>query len=157
MKNEKIINLFIVEDDIIYATALKQFLQTNLKNFNYNISIQEFKTGESCIGWLDCYNSIKPDIIILDYFLNSRLTHAMNGVDALSQIKIYFPEVKIILHSGQQKMEVAVQALKAGAFDYVVKNEFGFMNVLNAIVQSTKKIKSEFKINNVINSRSIAF
>lgn len=133
MKNEKIINLFIIEDNALYATALKQFLQTNLENFTYAVSITEFKTSESCTEALNKNKHIKPDIIILDYFLNNQSTEAMNGLNAMFHLKIFHPEVEVIFLSSQDKMEVAVESLRTGAFDYIVKDEFAFQNVLSSV------------------------
>ena len=48
---------------------------------------------------------------------------SVSGTDALRAIKRFNPDTYVVLVSGQSKMQVAVDALKLGAFDYVVKDE----------------------------------
>ena len=154
MKNEKIINLHIIEDNALYAAALKQFLESNLENFNYAVSITLFKTSEGCIEALN-RSKIKPDIIILDYFLNSQFNDAMNGLNALFHLKVFNSEVEVIFLSGQDKMEITVESLRTGAFDYIVKDEFAFQNVLSSVQECLHEIKLRNK-NHILAERKSA-
>ena len=60
----------------------------------------------------------EPDIIFLDQMMNS-----VSGTDALRAIKRFNPDTYVVLVSGQSRIQVAVDSLKLGAFDYVIKNE----------------------------------
>lgn len=127
------IKLFIIEDNLLYSAALKQYLLIGFEKSDYNVEIMTFKNSESCLEWLNCYNSTRPDIIIMDYFLNSQHNYSMNGVDALFNLKIFKLEIEVIFLSGQPKIEIAVEALRMGAFDYIVKNELAFQKVMDSV------------------------
>ncbi len=103
------INVFIVEDDPIYLRLVKYVFELNP---DYNIKI--FTTGQECIDNLH----LKPSIISLDFNLPD-----MKGDLVLEQIKNYNKDIGVIILSGQKDIEVAVQLMKNGAYDYIVKNE----------------------------------
>lgn len=60
----------------------------------------------------------KPDIIFLDYNLGD-----IKGLELLKQIKKFDPNIYVVIVSGQSDMDVTVELLKNGAFDYIVKDE----------------------------------
>ena len=47
----------------------------------------------------------------------------LNGLEVLRKIKRFNPNIYMVLLSGQDDMEVAVNALKYGAFDYIIKGK----------------------------------
>jgi DNA-binding NarL/FixJ family response regulator len=154
MENGKIINLFIVEDNVVYATALRQFLLTNFEKYEYRVLVQAFKNAENALEYLSCENSMAPHIIILDYLLNSQYSDAMNGLNALFQLKHFNHEGEIIYLSGQKKMEVTVQLLRVGAFDYIIKDENAFNKVLQSVLECIRKMEMEGKLNPGFKSKS---
>jgi PAS domain S-box-containing protein len=58
----------------------------------------------------------KPDLIISDYMMP-----AFNGLQALKEVKKFNPEIPFILYTGSINEETAVECIKAGADDYVIK------------------------------------
>lgn len=150
------IKLFIIEDNTLYAEALKHFLHTNLERFNYYVSVQIFNTSESCIEALNTNHQSRPDILVLDYFLNSQFKEAMNGLNALFYLKMFNPDVEVIFLSGQNKMEVTVEIVRTGAFDYIVKDEFAFQNVLNSVLKCLKEKRLANRINHVTNRKRVS-
>jgi DNA-binding NtrC family response regulator len=83
-----------------------------------------FSTGEECIAAA----KVRPaEIIFLDYNLNSQVNDAMDGIEALQELKSISPQTEIVMISGQDKIEVAVNTIKYGAFDYIVKGEGAFV------------------------------
>ena len=97
---------------------LKDFFSGKYPSAN----ITTFSTGEEAISGI----SIEPDIIILDYHLDSVNATAMNGLQVLKKLKERFPNVPVVFLSGQEKAEIAANTMKYGAWDYVVKNESAF-------------------------------
>jgi DNA-binding NarL/FixJ family response regulator len=78
MNKKNKIMLFLVDDDALYLRALEiDFIQ------HADFEIKTFATGELCIENL---NSL-PDVIILDYQLDSILKSAMNGIETLDKNK----------------------------------------------------------------------
>lgn len=124
MADEKKILIFLVDDDALYLKSLEIEFTQNTKSY-----IKTFATGELCIENL----SQNPDIIILDYHLDSVDKTAINGLETLNQIKIAYPQIPVIMLSSQDKIEVAVNCMKQQAFDYIVKTETAFIRLQKAI------------------------
>lgn len=101
--------IFIVEDNKAYIKIVEHHLKSN----GYT-SLHTFVSGEECLQNL----YLKPDIIIQDYKLQG-----INGIFVLSKYKKKLPYCEFIFLSGQDDVPTAVNAIKAGAFDYIVKNE----------------------------------
>lgn len=123
--------IFLVDDEPIQNEMLKDYLA---ERFNYDI--RTFESGESAIREL----SAGPQIAVLDFHLNSHLPDAQNGVEVLKKIKELRPETQVIMLSGQDKLEVAIDSMKYGAYDYVIKGETAFSrmeNILNNINELT--------------------
>lgn len=118
--------IFLVEDNGIYLKTLEKYLKDNLK---FNVHIHTFLSGEECLKNMN----LKPKIIILDYFLNSRSQDAANGLDILKQIDKMYPETAVVMLSSQDNMKVATDTMKYGAYDYISKNENAFLRVHNVI------------------------
>jgi len=126
INNRKTFHVFLVDDDSMFLRSMEHHLQHKLK---HTIKITSFPNGEECINNLHQ----KPDVVVLDYILNGQYPTAMNGVSVLRKIKQLAPDVLVIMVSGQDKLQVAIDTMKYGAFDYVIKNENVFLKVQNAI------------------------
>lgn len=136
MKNEKPIRIFLVDDDAVFLKLMGiEFLQYP------TVSVETFATGELCLQNLEH----KPDVIILDYYLNGVDKDAMNGIEILDKIKLIDPNVPVIMLSIQDKIEIAINCMHHKAFDYVVKNETSFHRVKKIIndILSYKKIETQ--------------
>jgi two-component system, OmpR family, response regulator len=124
MTSEKKILLFLVDDDPLFLKALEiEFAQ------NTGSVIKTFATGELCLKSI----SRNPDIIILDYHLNSVDKNAINGLATLDRIKAVNHQIPVIMLSSQDKIEVAVNCMKHQAYDYIVKSETAFIRLQKAI------------------------
>jgi DNA-binding NtrC family response regulator len=124
MRNEKKILLFLVDDDELFLKSLElEFTQST------DSEIKTFVTGELCLENI----SQDPDVIILDYLLNSVDKNAINGLETLDRIKTINPRIPVIMLSSQDKIEVAVNCMKHQAFDYIVKSETAFLRLQKAI------------------------
>jgi two-component system OmpR family response regulator len=125
MSNKEMISVCLVDDDIMFLKSLEHHLLHKLKSF---VQIKSFPSGEDFIKSL----GEKPDIVVLDYVLNGTDAH-LNGIDVLRKIKERSPETEVIMLSGQDQLEVAIETIKHGAYDYVVKNENAFLKTQNLI------------------------
>lgn len=122
--------LFVVDDDYMYCKAIENYF-----NGNSNYRIFSFNTGEKCMEHLPVFS---PEIIILDYRLNDVNPSAMNGLQVLQEIKKINAEIKIVMLSASESIEVATNSIKYGAYDYIVKNQSAFIrleNILEIIVK----------------------
>ena len=120
MTTEKKIKLFLVDDDAIYLKLLEiDFLQHG------DFSIETFATGELCVANL--LNA--PDVIVLDYYLNTVSKDAADGMQILQQLKKLYPDIHVIMLSSQEKYGIAMQTIQKGAEHYVVKDENSFETI----------------------------
>ncbi|MBN1767033.1 MAG: response regulator [Prolixibacteraceae bacterium] len=136
-KNNKI-KIFLVDDDTLFLKMLEiEFLE------NGDFDIETYVTGELCVANL----SNKPDIIILDYFLDGIDKTAKNGIAILDKILEVDSNIPVIMLSCQDKIEVAVECMHHKAVDYVVKSETAFMRLKKIITDLMKYRKLEKTLN----------
>jgi DNA-binding NtrC family response regulator len=117
--------LLLIDDDKHHNEMLASYLKQK-----YRLSIHSFSTGEEAMAKMD---ELNPSFIILDYYLDKENREAKNGLEILKMIKEKYPDMYVIMLSGQDKIEVAVDIMKYGAYDYVIKNPSGFMRVENVL------------------------
>jgi len=145
MKNEKLvvskaepIKLFLVDDDAVFLKSLEiEFLQ------HADFVIETYATGELCMKNL----SHTPDVIILDYQLDGIDKNAMNGMETLDKIKVFNPDIPVIMLSSQDKIDVAINCMHHRAFDYVVKSETAFVRLQKIITTIFRYKKMEKELN----------
>jgi two-component system OmpR family response regulator len=138
MKDKEKIRIFLVDDDALFLRSLEiEFLQ------RADFTIETYNTGELCVKSL----SHLPDVIILDYHLNSIDKNAMNGIQTLDKITAYNPDISVVMLSSQDKIEVAVNCMHHRAFDYVVKSETAFTRLQNIITTIFHYKKMEKTLN----------
>jgi len=77
---------------------------------------QKVSTAHSGRECLDRLTQEDIDIVILDI-----LMPGMNGIDTLKEIKKRFPIVEVIMLTGHGTIQTAVEGMKKGAFDYLLK------------------------------------
>jgi DNA-binding NtrC family response regulator len=112
--------IYIVDDVQMQRELLADHLKANMPAYE----IHCFSTGEECIAAA----KVRPaEIIFLDYNLKSQVKYAMDVIEALQELKTIAPQTEVVMISGQDKIEVAVNTIKHGAFDYIVKGEGAFV------------------------------
>ncbi len=134
--------IYIVEDDPPVNSMINMFLEK--QGFT---CVEGFNSSEEMLSAL---SRKKPDIIIQDYDLPG-----MNGLDTIRKVKSQHPTIEFIFLSGQHSIEIAIEAIKNGAFDYIVKDSFAKENVTTKInnllkIQSLQKDKLRFKTSLII-------
>lgn len=118
--------IFLVDDDPFFGEMLKYHLELNP---DYEIFL--YKTAKECLSEL--YRN--PDIICIDFGLPD-----IQGDELFKQIKNIYPNLPIIVISGQENISVAIDFLKQGAKDYIVKNEHTKELLWNALIRVRENI-----------------
>lgn len=128
---EKAFKIFVVEDDEWYNRLLVHNL-----SLIPDYDIRSFKTGKDCLSNL----TYEPDVITLDYRLPD-----MKGLEVLTQIKEKNEDIQVVLISEQDDIEVVVELLKHGAYDYIVKSHDIKERLLNTVnnIRKGSKLKKE--------------
>ncbi len=128
--------IFIVEDDRTYGEMLKYYL-----SLNEDYEIFRYSSAKECMANL----KLNPDLVTLDYSLPDS-----KGSELLQKLLQYNSNLPVILISGQRDISTAIELLKAGVSDYLVKDDNTKDLLLNAVrrireVQSLKKEVKELK------------
>ncbi len=131
MTKKNTIKIFIVEDDEWYS----EFLIYHL-TLNPDYEVKKFRTAKDFLGAL----AENPNIVTLDYTLPD-----MTGSDVLKRIKDYNNDIQVLIISGQEDVSTAVELLKQGAYDYIVKNEDARNRILSVVnnIRQNLELKEE--------------
>ncbi|MBC8047122.1 MAG: response regulator [Fimbriimonadaceae bacterium] len=124
MNSRKAKIIFIVDDDQMLTEALTDVLTREVPH-----KVTAFHTGEECLKQLHK----NPDIIILDYYLNTVEKDAANGMEILQIIKKRFPRIHVIMLSNQERYGVALQTIQKGAEQYVIKDKEAYKKIAQMI------------------------
>lgn len=138
MKLKNQISIFIVEDNQLFLLTLKADIEKAFVNMP--IRIYSFENGEECIGR---FNEKKPQIVILDYHLNTKNPLAADGIQVLDWIKKENPETKVLILTGDDNVDIALNSFKHGASDYIVKTDTQFRKVIYSLFNFFKLLEAK--------------
>lgn len=120
------VKIHIVEDDIVYGKIIEKALS---QDDGYDVTL--FTSGEELLNNLHQ----NPDIVSIDYHLP-----VMNGLQILKRVKEYNPNIAVIILSGQENVEVVVEAYDNGANRYIVKDDKSIVELKNSIKNFSSKV-----------------
>ena len=101
------IDLLIVDDDPEFrSTVTRRFLRRGF-------CVQEATSAEEALGLME---RRRFDVALVDLIMPG-----MDGVELLKRIRAGSPECEVVMLTGQGTVETAVEAMKAGAYDYLTK------------------------------------
>jgi len=124
--------IFVVEDNKLYHKLVVDFLQKQgMKR------VKSFYTAEDCLAAVN--KGERPDIVVEDYHLNDT-----TGIAVLQAVKKISKRTEFIFLTSHEDMEVAVNSIKYGAYDYIIKdNDIALKKVYNKIGKISKVIELE--------------
>jgi DNA-binding NtrC family response regulator len=100
-------NVLLVDDE-------SEFLDTLVKRIKKrNVNANGVASGEEAIAFL---NRQAVDVVVLDVRMPG-----MDGIQALREIKQRYPLIEVIMLTGHASLEVAIEGMELGAFDYMMK------------------------------------
>ncbi len=126
--------IFVVEDDDWYNRLLVHNL-----SLNPDYEVVSFFTGHDCLANLHQ----EPDLITLDYRLPD-----MNGIEVLKAVRNENENIQVVLISEQSDIEVVVDLLKEGAYDYIVKSN----DIKERLLNTVANIRTRFSLENEISA-----
>ncbi len=101
------VRLLLVEDDAAVRLPVARFFE----GAGFNVS-----TASTAAEALDVTQGIHPDVVLLDYALPDG-----DGIEVLRKIKALRPELPVLLLTAHGSIDLAVQAVKEGAENFVTK------------------------------------
>lgn len=129
------LRIFVVEDDLLYAKVLMYRL-----SLNPDYQVFHFEKGKDFLANL--YK--QPHLVTLDYTLPD-----IKAEEILKHLKQNYPDLPVIMVSGQEDISTAIKLLKVGAYDYIVKNEDTYDMLWHSINQVKEKIELHKEISSL--------
>ncbi len=111
--------ILVVDDASFMRMMVKEILSKN----GYEIA-GEAENGQKAI---EKYNELNPDLVIMDITMPE-----VDGIEAVKRIKAEHPEAKIVMCSAMGQQAMVIEAIQAGAKDFIVK-PFQADRVLEAV------------------------
>jgi two-component system response regulator AtoC len=99
--------ILVIDDEAI----LRESLEVALRTSGYEVMTE--RTGEA---GLERFRKENPDLVLLDHWLPG-----INGDEVLRQMREEESEIPVIIMTAQGSIELAVNSMKMGAFDFLVK------------------------------------
>lgn len=135
--------ILLVDDEEEFVQALSERLE--IRDYDVTTSL----TGEDAVEKLKHYNF---DVVILDV-----LMPRMDGIEALKKIKRIKPLTEVIMLTGHATVDTAIEGLKLGANDYLMKpceTEDLVLKIKRAYSQKTEHEERirEAKVKEIISS-----
>ncbi len=142
--------IFIVDDEIAISKLLTYWVKDK---WQYDVEV--FSNSEDALKKLN----LKPDLILLDIMLPG-----LNGLEALKRIKAMDENLPVIMLSAQGSVEVAVESIRYGAFDYfpkpieiqklepAIKNAIKSYDLSRELESLKENVKREYSFDNIISS-----
>ncbi|MEJ5329187.1 MAG: response regulator [Desulfobaccales bacterium] len=101
------IRVLVVDDEARFRTTLAKMLRSR------GLVVEAVGSGEECLTELDD----RPyDVVLLDIRMPG-----LGGLETLRLLKERHPEVEVVMLSGHANLDTAIELLKLGAYDYLVK------------------------------------
>jgi DNA-binding NtrC family response regulator len=119
--------VLLVDDEEDFVEMLSLRLQETGEK------VTSANSGQECLESLD---KTAVDVVILDIKMPG-----MDGIEVLKEIKSRFPLVEVIMLTGHGTVETAVEGMKLGAFDYLLKP--ADFTDLKAKLEGARKRKDE--------------
>ena len=129
----EIINILIADDHEVIHNGIADILKSNKRYHIVGHAYNGQEVIEKAINLL-------PDLIFMDISMP-----LLNGIEAIKLISEKLPEVKIIALSQHDETEYVIQALKAGANGYLIKNskKEDFFNAIETVVLKNRYLSGE--------------
>lgn len=136
--------VLLVDDEKDFVETLAKRLRTRNFTVDYTLS------GDEAVKWLE---KNRADVVVLDVRMPG-----MDGIDTLREIKRMKPLVEVIMLTGHATVETAIEGMKLGAYDYLMKP-----TDMNDLVDKIKKAEArkreqeerirQAEINKIVRSR----
>jgi two-component system sensor histidine kinase/response regulator len=117
--------ILIIDDEDAVRGSMCHFL----KDFGYNVA--EANNGRS---GLELFRSLSPDLALVDLTMPD-----IGGLDVLSNLRSDFPETPVIIISGTGHVPDVIEALRLGAWDYLLKPIENMTTLLNAVENALER------------------
>lgn len=127
--------LLIVDDNTNILSAVKMLTE------NYFEKVTTLDSPKSLVSTIQTES---PDVILLDMNFHAGINTGNEGIFWLNEVNNKFPKIKVVLFTAYADIDLAVRAMKDGAYDFIVKpwnNEKLIETLQNAYNEGREKKK----------------
>ena len=128
-----IANVLLVDDEVEFVETFSERLQMR------NLDVSKAFSGKEALQVLEKNKDV--EVVVLDVMMPD-----VDGIETLTEIKKRFPLVEVIMLSGQSTVETAIEGMKKGAFDYLMKPSDMDQIIAKVSEAAAKKRRHEEKI-----------
>ena len=126
------IQVLIVDDNDMTRETLRVILRSE----GYSV-VGEAMDGDHAV---DMAEKLKPDLILLDVLMPK-----VSGIEALRNIRLVLPHVKVLMVTSNKDQETVAEAVKIGISGYIVK-PFNAKKVLDVVAVIAHQIRDNKKV-----------
>ncbi|MCX6181500.1 MAG: response regulator [Bacteroidetes bacterium] len=124
------LKVLVMDDDEMCLKMVKHQLENSFK---------ELLEIEMCTNYDDFVKGGKSvDIAVIDYFYEDQMSQH-DGLSILSKLKNINPLTTVYMMTGHKQINIAIQAIKTGAADYILKGEAGMMRLNENILELLRR------------------
>lgn len=100
--------------DVLLVDDETEFVETLVKRIKKrNVNVHGVKSGEEALSFL---KKQPVDVVVLDVRMPG-----LDGIQTLRELKKHHPLTEVIMLTGHANLEVAIEGMELGAFDYLMK------------------------------------
>lgn len=103
-------SVLLVDDEVAFVDTLVKRLEKR------DVHVVAAHSGQEALDKLSVSGPTKIDVVILDVKMPG-----MDGLETLARIKEDYPLLEVIMLTGHATVESAIEGMKKGAFDYLMK------------------------------------
>jgi DNA-binding NtrC family response regulator len=123
----------LLDDDKIATATMKRRLQKDLaeafkgKEFEFQVFHEPDK------AFMDSMETTSPEFLLLDYHIVLANGKEVLGINVLKKMQKEYPATNVIMLTSEDRLETAINLMREGAYDFVLKSESAIVNLVKAI------------------------
>ncbi len=124
--------ILVVDDNAGIRGALKVLLPLHFEQVELIVSPKELMAK---------MNQFRPNVVLLDMNFHTDINTGNEGLYWVAELKKYFPQTEVVLFTAYADIQLAVEGMKRGAFDFVVKpwDNAKLVEILAKAVEKNRK------------------
>jgi len=131
--------ILVIDDESSITRMLKLVLERSLP-----VDVFPFQQAREALSWIES-GAARADAVICDLRMPG-----MDGIELLQTVKRKWPLTEVIIITGYESKESALQAIRAGAFDYIPKPFPSLPYIANKVQGSIARHNFEARLQSVI-------
>lgn len=116
--------IFFVDDDKMMLNLMEYTFKCRA-----GFEVKSYFSGEECILNLN----LKPELIVLDYYLGTDSENTMTGLDTLREINKINSQIPVVILSREKDKDTIAEFKREGAMKYVVKDDYFIDTLIDTI------------------------